>query len=44
MRGYGDSAKPTDVFDYGMSYLVDDIKGIVTELGMHPANYVLSDI
>ncbi|XP_034245152.1 epoxide hydrolase 3-like [Thrips palmi] len=33
LRGCGSSAKPSDVFDYSMILLVDDIKGIVTELG-----------
>ncbi|XP_034235324.1 epoxide hydrolase 4-like [Thrips palmi] len=33
MRGYGDSDKPTGVFDYSVTDLVDDIKGVVTALG-----------
>lgn len=33
MRGYGDSAKPPNVLDYCVPMLVDDVKGIVTELG-----------
>ncbi|KAJ1521111.1 hypothetical protein ONE63_002813 [Megalurothrips usitatus] len=33
MRGYGDSSKPAKVSDYKVELLVDDIKGIVDELG-----------
>lgn len=33
MRGYGDSDKPSGASNYAADLLVDDIKGIVTELG-----------
>lgn len=33
LRGYAGSAKPDNVFDYALPLLVDDVKGIVTELG-----------
>ena len=41
MRGYGDSAKPVGVSNYTPTLLVDDIKGIVTELGEPAYNRVI---
>jgi pimeloyl-ACP methyl ester carboxylesterase len=35
MRGYGDSDKPSDIKNYRMEYLVDDIKQVVDALGLY---------
>jgi pimeloyl-ACP methyl ester carboxylesterase len=35
MRGYGDSEKPSGIKNYGMEYLVDDIKQVVEALGLY---------
>ena len=33
MRGYGESDKPSNVSDYAIQYLVEDVKELIEHLG-----------
>lgn len=43
MRGYGLSTKPARVEDYGISYLIEDVRGLITALGREKAIVVGHD-
>lgn len=43
MRGYGDSDKPEGVSPYQVSYLTEDIKSVIKELGREKCTLVCHD-
>jgi pimeloyl-ACP methyl ester carboxylesterase len=43
LRGYGHSAKPTDVDSYGLLHLAADVTGILDQLGLERAHIVGHD-
>lgn len=43
MRGYGLSSKPERMEQYGMSYLIEDVRGLITSLGRTKAIVVGHD-